>query len=310
MKRLGHNVRVFERNPAPVLHNQGAGELAEADTQAFFDNFEATNRPITITSNLIHRLDLEGEQRREVGIIQRMTSWDLRYYLLRANFDGVASGYCRVSEATKGEGKGIYEYGHLVKNVRDVGKQVEIVHEGRDGKSTTTFADLVIGADGASSTLRTLLMSDVKRDYAGYVAWRGTVPGQEVSLSAKETLVEKFTFYESPGTQVLEYVIPGENGSLEFGEILINWVWYCNYPGESSELKELLMDSDGKTHRITLPVGKMKKEVLERKKEYAKKNLSPQLAEIVCCTQQPFVQAITDVLAPRNSFYGGKKFSW
>jgi 2-polyprenyl-6-methoxyphenol hydroxylase-like FAD-dependent oxidoreductase len=56
-------------------------------------------------------------------------------------------------------------------------------------------ANIVIGADGASSTVRRLLLPEVDRTYAGYVAWRGTVkesllpeetrafPGSKVPLS-------------------------------------------------------------------------------------------------------------------------------
>ena len=34
--------------------------------------------------------------------------------------------------------------------------------------------------------------------------------------------------------------------------------------------------------------------------------LPPQFAEIVCDTKQPFIQAITDVVSPGNSFFDGK----
>lgn len=87
---------------------------------------------------------------------------------------------------------------------------------------------------------------------------------------------------------------------------MINWVWYCNYPQDSTEYKNLLTDSDGKTHHVTLPIGKMRKEVLDDQRQFARKYLPPQFAEIVCETKQPFIQAITDVISPRNSFFDGK----
>lgn len=101
-------------------------------------------------------------------------------------------------------------------------------------------------------------------------------------------------------------MIPGENGSLEPGKRLINWVWYCNYPQDSTEYQELMTDTDGKHHHITLPIGKMRKEVLDKQREYARKVLPPQFADIVCDTKEPFIQAITDVISPRNSFFDGK----
>lgn len=280
--------------------------MAGGDTQAFFNNFDATKRSIAVTSKLRQYLDREGRQIHEEGLAQKMTSWDLLYYLLRANFDGAESGYCKVPEPIEGEGQGIYEYGHLVKNVWDTGDKVEVEYEGRVGNSEKIIADLVVGADGPSSTLRKILLPDVQRKYAGYVAWRGTVREREASLAAQKAFVETFTFYHAPGTQILAYIIPGENGALEPGNRLITWVWYCNYPEDSSEFRELMTDSEGKHHHITLPIGKMRKEILEGQREHAKKVLPPQFAEIVCGTKQPFVQAITDVISPKNSFFNGK----
>lgn len=64
--------------------------------------------------------------------------------------------------------------------------------------------------------------------------------------------------------------------------------------------------TDGSRHPITLPVGKMRPEILERQRARARESLPPQFAEIVCGTRQQFIQAITDVLASRDSFFDGK----
>ena len=146
LKRLGHIVRIFERNPTPLLHNQGAGVVAGGDTQAFFNKYDATNRPIAVTSKLRQYLDLQGNQIHREDTVQKMTSWDLLYYLLRANFDGVKSGYCKTPGPIETDGEGTYEYGHMVKNVRDLGEHVEIEYEDKGGNVATTTADLVIGA--------------------------------------------------------------------------------------------------------------------------------------------------------------------
>ncbi len=299
-------MRIFERNPTPLLHNQGAGVVAGDDTQAFFNKYDTTRRPIAVRSKLRQYLDLEGNQIHEEDMVQKMTSWDLLYHLLRANFDGVESGYCKVPEPFETDGQSAYEYGHMVRSVKDLGGRVEVEYEDRMGSVDATLADLVIGADGPSSTLRNMLLPDVKREYAGYVAWRGTAPEAKASPKAKGTFVDKFTFYHSRGMQILAYVIPGKNGSLEPGERLINWVWYCNYPQGSTEYKELMTDSDGKIHHITLPIGKLRNEILNGQRQYAKSALPPQFAEIVCETKQPFIQAITDVVSPKNSFFDGK----
>ncbi len=48
-----------------------------------------------------------------------------------------------------------------------------VVGEFEDGHSER--CDLLVGADGPSSTVRQELLPDVYPKYAGYVAWRGVV---------------------------------------------------------------------------------------------------------------------------------------
>ena len=108
------------------------------------------------------------------------------------------------------------------------------------------------------------------------------------------------------GTQILGYLIPGANGTLEKGRRLFNWVWYCNYEEGSSELEELMTDTNGKRHPITLPVGSMQPQVWEKQKKHAADTLPPQFAEAIQKTQQPFIQAVTDVISPQNSYMDGK----
>lgn len=63
----------------------------------------------------------------------------------------------------------------------------------------------MIAADGPSSTIRRLVCPEVERRYAGYVAWRGTVPEENASESLKRTCVDKFIFfhYFEMGIQIL-----------------------------------------------------------------------------------------------------------
>ncbi len=149
---------------------------------------------------------------------QKMVSWDLLYFVLRAAFDGLESPYCEVpgglsrddsrtqsgsaKRNTYGEGRAEYLYGRKALEIRDVDEEVEIVFESEDGKKSER-AEMVIAADGPSSTIRKLLLPDVERTYAGYVAWRGTVPEGEASQRLEDTFVDKFTFYHGPGTQIL-----------------------------------------------------------------------------------------------------------
>jgi len=309
LKRLGHHVRIFERNPTPLLHDQGAGIVAGGEVQAFFQTHDLSRSPIAVTSTKGRRtLDKHGHVKSHEALVQEMTSWDLLYHLLRANFDHVKSEYADVPRVQEGEGDGRYEYGCQVTALHDLGagKGIEVTIKKKDEAESTTIADLLIAADGGSSTVRSLLLPDVKRTYAGYVAWRGTVPEANLSIAAASIFVETMTIFWAPGLLILNYLIPGRAGSLQPGERLANWVWYCDYSDGSPEHTELMTDVDGNLHRVTVPVGKVAPAVFEKQKEYARLVLPPQFTELVESTQVPFVQAITDVISPRCSLNEGR----
>ncbi|KAI9820438.1 MAG: hypothetical protein M1832_003771 [Thelocarpon impressellum] len=306
LKRLGHSVRILERSPTPLLHHQGAGIVAGSHTQALFESHDDTHRPIAVTSRLRHFLDARGAVVGMQRHPQRMTSWDLLYYVLRANFDGLRSEYAPEPARREGEGSAAYEHGVRVERVEYEGGRVTLGFRDRDGKEGSAAADLMIAADGPSSTLRSIVLPQVQRRYAGYVAWRGTVPEDEVSAEARATFVENFTFYDAPGTQVLCYTIPGEHGTLAPGRRLLNWVWYANYPADSAAYAELMTDRDGASHHFTMPAGKMREELWLSQKERAEEILPPQFCELLKKTETPFVQAITDVLSPKVLFFDNK----
>lgn len=313
--RLGHQVTIFERSPSPLLHDQGAGIVAGGDMLEFWSRFQPggkwKQRDIAVSSQQRMYLDPQGNIIDHTRWKQRMTSWDLLYYLGRAAFDGIESDYLirenrqeNLEPELGASGKGCYEYGKIVKGVKDAGNKVEIeyheVLQTGEGMIKTIEADLVIAADGQSSHLRHILIPGAaERTYVGYVAFRGTVPETQLSDSARELFVESFTFYHAPGCQILAYTIPGPNGNLHEGNRLVNWVWYWNFPSDSNELREVMRDRDGNSHRFTLPSGgKMQPKVWETQKNRARQYLPPQFAELVTSTTNPFVQAITDLPPP------------
>lgn len=311
LKRLGHEVTILERNATPLLHNQGAGIVAGGDTLAFFRRYDRCGRELAVSSRRRQYMDREGKIVHKVDMVQNMTSWDLVYYMLRANFDGVESEYCKVPESLEGDGPAKHLHGHTVTGVYEDGDKVAVTFKRTDGEEGQYMADFVVGADGPSSTVRSVFARDVQRTYAGYCALRGTVPENDVSDKAREAFSERFTFFHAKGIQILAYLIPGENGTLEPGKRLINFVYYTNFPSKSldepsTELAEIMTDINGIRHRITMPPGKMDPVAWEKQRQIAAEKLPPQFAEIVRATKKPFVQAITDVISPRNEFMNGK----
>lgn len=286
-----------------LLQDQGAGIVAGGDTLAFFNRYvRSGDRPIAVSSYKRQYLDREGEVIHTEEMVQNMTSWDLAYHLLRASFDYTQSEYCATPEPLPNEGKAVHVHDRKVVGFEVQGGKVLVKWESSNGKSGTIEGDFLIGADGPSSTIRALVQPDVKRTYTGYCALRGTVPEHQVSKAAQEAFCERFTFFHAPGIQILAYLIPGKNGNVEPGQRLVNFVYYTNFPEGSAELEEIMTDKHGTRRHITMPPGMMASEAWEKQKRIAKEKLPPQFAEIVCKTQQPFVQAVTDVISPRNEY--------
>ena len=175
-----------------------------------------------------------------------------------------------------------------------------------DVEFQSLIADLVVACDGPSSVLRSVVAPSAKRTYAGYVAWRGTVPESLLGSQEREAFVEKFTFFHAEGIQILAYLIPGKAGTCDTDERLLNWVWYCNYEDESSELEALLTDKEGDIHHWTMPSGKVRDGIWSKQKDYAEAVLPFQFAKLVRGTSEPFVQLVTDVVASQASHFGGK----
>lgn len=300
LKRLRKdlNIRILERNPTPLLHDQGAGVVAGQDVQDFFRKHDRTNTSLTVTSKQRLYLDRGGNIVDCENKEQHMTSWDLLYHILRSNYDGVDSGYTKAPSPQTQEGTTSYEYGHHVTELNfGYPDSLAIKAINSKGEEFMIEADLLIGADGPSSSIRKYIDPDARRKYVGYVAWRGTVPEDQVSQSASDTFVEKFPFFHTEGAQILAYTIPGPNGTIEPGKRLLNWVWYVNYEEGSLEHKELMTDKDGRRHHVSLPPRAIQDHVWQRQKEVAIEVLPPQFAELVNKTKVPFVQAITDVIS-------------
>ncbi|KAF2819293.1 monooxygenase [Ophiobolus disseminans] len=306
-----HNITLLERNPTALLHNQGAGIVAGGDTLKFFERYNKCNRDVAARSGRRQYLDQNGKVVHYEDVRQNMTSWDLVYHMLRANVDGVKSAYCEVPDEDKDDGRVKHLHGHKVTGLKEKEDKMVVNYEASDGNEGEMEADLVIGADGPSSTVRSLLAPQVERKYAGYVALRGTVQEDEASPEAREAFCERFVFSHSKGIQILAYLIPGVNGTLEPGKRLINFVYYTNFPSPSledpsPEFCELMTDIHGQYHHITMPPGMMNPKAWEKQRKIAKEKLAPQFAEVVCATKKPFVQAVTDVIAPTNEFMNGR----
>jgi hypothetical protein len=93
------------------------------------------------------------------------------------------------------EGRAEYEYGCMATGLKNLGNKIEIEFRNKEVKTETTAVDLLLRADGPSSSLRKILRPDVKRNYAGYVARRRTVLEGEAPGSLKYTFVVTYVSF-------------------------------------------------------------------------------------------------------------------
>jgi 2-polyprenyl-6-methoxyphenol hydroxylase-like FAD-dependent oxidoreductase len=228
LTRLGHDVTIRERTPAEALADQGAGIIVHSiippiieatakligSQSPIFEFLKEYDRTHTIAYAFgkrgIQYLKRDGTVLntavpaglKELG----STSWDLLYNVLRATFDGgYATGYVEAAAREEGGGKAVYLSGARLTSIQDLGNEgVKVEYESSNGSDSSLIVDFVLGADGPSSTVRKLLLPQVERTYAGYVAWRGTVKKLLVSEETRILLRSKIlTVFHRRGHQIL-----------------------------------------------------------------------------------------------------------
>lgn len=263
-------------------------------------------------SNRVQLLKDDGILQLWVSGRRDITNWDTLYFRLRSLFDGYKSTWCPASpESISTDGHAMYESRKEVLGVTTGtgcgAKAILQVRDCNDGVISSAEADLVIAADGPNSAVRAKYVGDAKRKYAGYIAWRGTVPEDEVSPSTRHTFRRSVTVYQAQGRcHCVVYTIPGDHGSLEPGKRLLNFLWYTNETEAS--LNEIMKDSvSGQRHHYLVPAGRVREDVWHAAVQRAHTAAFPApLLDIIAHIRRPFIQVITDFCSPRATFEDGR----
>ncbi|MEM9683656.1 MAG: FAD-dependent monooxygenase, partial [Pseudomonadota bacterium] len=279
LRAAGCDVDVFERSSAS-LESRGAGILVQPDLIKLLERYNAPPLPMTWST---HRLYLAPGV--EEGTLnpwrQPHTSWQAIYKTLHATYPAE-----------------FYHKGASVAGFDQTEDGVAVHFEGRD----SVDADLLICADGVHSSIRKRLLPDATPRYAGYVAWRGTLLEDEVPEELSALFDDRFAVGSSrSGGHVLNYLIPGDDGSTAVGQRRLNWVWYADV-AEGAEISDRLTDREGRRHDLSVGAGMVPDATVDALKAQAERDLHPSFAKLVQATSTPFLQSIVDLIVPKMAF--------
>src|SRR3954467_11912763 len=187
--RQGWAVEIFER-AAGGLESRGAGIAGHAELTAILQSVGVSGeRPPGIDVSGRVAFDRHGRQLASFDYPQYLTSWSSVFNLLLAAFPAVH-----------------YHLGTGLQDLEQNGDSVVAVLSTGD----RVAADLVVGADGLRSRVRTLMAPDVVPDYGGYVAWRGIMSKNDLSPAFMAGTFDKFSFCFPPRGQLIGYPLLGQ----------------------------------------------------------------------------------------------------
>jgi len=280
LRDLGCEVDVFERS-GTALEARGAGIGLHPMTTRYFDeSSELDAAMVEIELPWLQFLSASGGRIYRERMNYRFSSWNTIYRGLARCFDE-------------------RRY-HLGAEVADFSQDERSVTVRLTSGGTQTL-DMLVCADGISSGARAKLLPRAETRYAGYVAWRATVPESELVPASFETLRDSITYSLLPAGHVLAYPIPSLAGALDPGRRLANLVWYHNYE-EGDALDDLMTDRFGQRQALSLPPGTARAEHVAWTREFAGAHMAPAIAEILHKCPEPFVQVIYDIDVERMAF--------
>ena len=280
LRKLGWSVEVYERS-GEELAGRGAGIMTHPELIAALAGIGiAPGASVGVPIQTRITLDSAGALIGELELPQVATAWGRIYRILREVYPDAH-----------------YHYGTGLEEILQSEGGVRV----RLSDGSIQEADLLVGADGIRSTVRTALYPQAQLQYAGYIAWRGLVEEKDFSPAAWQQIFAHFTFCLPPREQMLAYPVAGQSDAVEPGQRRYNFVWYRPVD-EHSELPDYLTDAGGRTFEMNIPPPLIRPELITRMRADADRLLSPSLAEMVHRADPIFFQPIYDLTVDQMAY--------
>lgn len=276
LERVGFKVAVYERSSSE-LDGRGGGIVLQPEMLKWFKELSSQDpAQLATRSDFLRYLGPANAIEFEEPVEWRFSSWSTLYRALLHDF-----------------GTDSYHLGSSVDRIEQDSENVTLYFE--NGSRTT--ADLVVFADGITSTGRRILVPEAQPQYSGYIGWRGTVPEKELSAETMALLGDALGYCFVEDGHICMYPIPGPSGEITIGDRLMNYVYYQNVPA-GEPLAAMTTDIDGNTGAFSVPKGRVQDHWIGEMKEHAARTLAPAAAELVTSTEEPYIQVIFDVRVP------------
>jgi len=279
LRDIGCDVEVYERS-SHALQDRGAGIVVLPITERYFRERPSHEARVSLELTYWTYVDRSGAVISAQPDHYRFSGWSTLYRALLDAF-----------------GEDRYHFGREVIGIDRTDGSASVLFA--DG--STAEGDLVVFADGFGSTGRSILLPEVKPEYAGYVAWRGTTPEADLSPAAREQLADAMIYQVLDPGHILVYAIPDHLGRIDPPHRIINFVWYRNYPAPGP-FNDLMLDRYGIEHAGTMPPGTVRTEHLDEMRTRARAELAPTLLDVVLGCEEPLIQAIFDLHSPKMAF--------
>jgi 2,6-dihydroxypyridine 3-monooxygenase len=274
LSSIGRSVIVLERSANPLV-GRGAGIVLHPSTARFLLERGTALDDFSIATDTLRYLGEEGEVVHEQPSPLRYVSYGALHRRLLAAFD-----------------RGEYRLGAEVTAFSQDADTVRV----RTADGADLRAGMLVCADGIRSAARARLLPSARLEYAGYVAWRGTVPYAALEDPEFGPLHGAITYTLLDRSHLLTYPIGGRDGD----EALCNWLWYRNL--DDAMLDSVLTDATGTVNPLSVQPGLLSPAACAALQRAAAAELPPNLQSVVSATRAPFLQAIFDCTVAQMAF--------